>query len=255
MNVFQDYAKYYDLLYKDKNYEQEVNYIESLIKKYSKNSKSILELGCGTGKHALLLGQKGYEVCGVDISAKMVEQAKKRFEEYKGLENKVSFHHGDMRSFKINKTFDTVVSLFHVMSYQTTNKDLLNSFLTASKHLEKDGVFIFDCWYGPAVLSDKPSDRIKKIEKDNFLLTRVANSKMNANDNIVDVNYKICIQDKKSGIENRFEEVHKMRYLFKPEIEMFLDKAGLSLIGCEEWETGKEPSFDSWGVCFIGKKR
>jgi len=55
--------------------------------------------------------------------------------------------------------------MFAVMGYQIANEDIMSAFKTASKHLEKNGLFIFDAWFGPAVLSQKPSERFKVIEK------------------------------------------------------------------------------------------
>ncbi|OXS77038.1 hypothetical protein B1B04_01145 [Lysinibacillus sp. KCTC 33748] len=81
MSNFNQYAEYYDLLYKDKDYIQEANYIDSLLQKYSSNTKSILELGCGTGKHAIILGKKGYKVHGVDLSEGMIREAKIHLEQ------------------------------------------------------------------------------------------------------------------------------------------------------------------------------
>ena len=46
----------------------------------------------------------------------------------------------------------------------STNADLLAAFATAREHLNPGGVFIFDCWYGPAVLAERPSVRIKRME-------------------------------------------------------------------------------------------
>ena len=41
------------------------------------------------------------------------------------------------------------------------NDDVLAAFLTARHHLNPGGIFLFDVWYGPAVLTDRPSVRIK----------------------------------------------------------------------------------------------
>ncbi len=49
---------------------------------------------------------------------------------------------------------------------QITNSDLSQSFNIVSKHLKPRWIFIFDCWYGPAVISDKPYKRNKRF-KDN----------------------------------------------------------------------------------------
>jgi hypothetical protein len=142
-----------------------------------------------------------------------------------------------------------------MISYQTTNEDLKNTFETASKHLKNGGLFIFDCWYGPAVLSEKPSVRVKRLEDENTKLLRIAEPVMYPNENLVDVNYEILVEDKQSGNYEVLNETHTMRYLFKPEIESFMENAGLELIKCEEWLTGREAGFDTWGVTFYGAKK
>ena len=80
MNIFKNYAKYYDLFYEDKNYKRESDYVDSLISKYSRKTKSILELGCGTEIHSIELAKKGYQVDGVDSSREMLKEARKRLE-------------------------------------------------------------------------------------------------------------------------------------------------------------------------------
>ena len=82
------YSRYYDLIYQNKDYFSEVEYIESLIKKDSIEIKTILDLGCGTGRHDELLCDKGYVVHGVDISEEMLKIAETR---RKNNENKLSF--------------------------------------------------------------------------------------------------------------------------------------------------------------------
>ena len=55
MTVFNDYANMYDLFYKDKDYSAECHYVINLINKYSESPiSSILDIGCGTGGHALI---------------------------------------------------------------------------------------------------------------------------------------------------------------------------------------------------------
>ncbi len=143
MNIFENYAAYYDLLYQDKDYNFEVEYLDSLIKKYRPGSNTIFEMGCGTGRHAVFLAKKGYKLHGVDFSKKMVSIANENIEKNKSINDKLSFSYGDIRSVRINKKFDVALSLFHVISYQLTNNDLKNAFLTALHHLNKNGLFIF----------------------------------------------------------------------------------------------------------------
>lgn len=254
MSIFNSYARYYDLLYKDKDYEKEGKSVHEIIKKYCPKTDLILELGCGTGKHAIMLAEIGYTLHGVDLSSEMLESAVQRRSNLNiDAAKKLSFSQGDIRTVKIDKKFDTVISLFHVMSYQTTNNDLMSSFATAKNHLNSGGIFIFDCWYGPAVLSEKPSVRVKRLEDEKIIVTRIAEPIMHPTKNIVDVYYKIFIKNKENHKVEEFSEMHRMRYLFNTEIEYYLSQQGMSLIANFEWMSNRNPGLDTWGVCFVAQ--
>ena len=154
MSIFQSYAHYYDVLYSEKDYAAECDFLESILGKYSdKATKTILDLGCGTGDHALTLGARGYEITGVDMSSEMLEIGRRKAEK-KGVD--IQFYEGDIREIALNQKFDAAISMFAVMSHQVTNKDLISAFKAASRHLKRNGLFIFDIWFGPAVLRQKP---------------------------------------------------------------------------------------------------
>ena len=66
--VFADYARYYDLLYRDKDYVAEAEYVAGLIHKFHSSTRNILELGSGTRIHASLLAEEGFTVPGIERS-------------------------------------------------------------------------------------------------------------------------------------------------------------------------------------------
>ena len=252
MKAFSNYAQYYDLLNQQKDYLQEVDYIISLINKFAPKSKYILELGCGTGSHAIHLADKGFQITGIDQSQDMINIAKERIKTLpKSISNLIIFNIGDIRNYSINESYDIVLSLFHVISYQVTNRDLSQSFNTVSKHLKPGGIFIFDCWYGPAVISEKPYKRNKKFEDNEIIINRKAIPLIHPAKNQVEVNFDIKITDKQTRKSKYVKEVHKMRYMFNPEIELLLKLNDLKLLRTEEWLTGNDPDFDSWYVTFI----
>jgi SAM-dependent methyltransferase len=233
MKVFGNYARYYNLLYRDKDYAGEAQFIHQLIQNHAPNTRSILELGCGTGTHAQLLAKEGYDVHGVDLSAEMLQQA----------------------SHRVSQLPQELASrlTFHVFSYQTTNEDLRAAFATVKSHLKPNGVFIFDYWYGPAVLSDRPSTRVKRLEDEEISITRIAEPVMHPNQNLVDVNYQVFIKEKNTGSVEELHETHRMRYLFKPEVDLLFADSQLKLIECREWMTKREPGLDTWGVYCVGR--
>ena len=254
MTVFSNYARYYDLLYRDKDYNSEVGFIDQLIRQYAPKSENLLELGCGTGCHGVVLAQKGYTIHGIDLSETMLSEAETRRAELpEEVAKRLSFSHGNICTARINKTFNAVISIFHVMSYLTTNQELKSAFATARAHLKQGGIFIFDCWYGPAVLTDRPAVRVKRLQDDMIEVTRIAEPVITANENYVDVNYQVIIRDKTTDKIDDIKETHRMRYLFEPEVRAFFADVGMEITEFGEWMTGSLPGFDTWNVYFVGK--
>ena len=62
----------------------------------------------------------------------------------KTIPNKLTFSLGRIQGLDLHRTFDVVISLFHVMSYQVSNSDIMEAFATARRHLNPGGIFIFD---------------------------------------------------------------------------------------------------------------
>jgi len=250
MSVFKEYAQYYDLLYRDKDNAAEIAYVDRLIKKYGQGTETVLDLGCGTGRHAFGLAGKGYRVMGIDCSAGMLAAAQEKLQGKNCPKPGPEFRRGDIRKIRLGRKFDAAVSLFHVMSYQVTNEDLQRSFETASRHLKKSGVFIFDGWYGPAVLTHPPEPREKNVTDCRVKIRRSASSIMHPDENLVDVQYRLAVCGRKTICET-----HRLRYLFQPEIAGFLEAAGFRLLASEEWLTGRKLSFDTWSACWIAEKK
>jgi predicted TPR repeat methyltransferase len=78
LSVFGAYSRYYDLLYEDKDYSKEAEFVSSIIRRHAPGARTVLDLGCGTGIHACTLAQKGYQVTGLDRSADMLAKARER---------------------------------------------------------------------------------------------------------------------------------------------------------------------------------
>jgi SAM-dependent methyltransferase len=243
-NVFDAYAGYYDLLYQDKDYEAEVEYVCDLLEKQGIKGGSILELGCGTGKHAEYFAKKGYTIHGIDLSPRMVELANKNKAE--NLEQQLCFELGDVRTYRNGKKYDAVISLFHVASYQTTNKDLDDFLNVASLHLKEGGVLIFDFWHGPGVITEKPTVRVKRMNMDGFSVVRIAEPIMECEQNQVKVHYTIMTEEKSCDRHQQFVEEHSVRYFFIPEIEKFLSNANMDLRVCHPWMQYKSLNYNDW---------
>jgi len=241
MPVFGEYSRYYDLLYRDKDYRGEALYVDSIIKKHVPNARTMLELGCGTGRYTAEFSRMGYRVHGVDLSEEMILEARR-------VQNdNISLSCGDARTVRLSVKFDVVAALFHVMSYQTSNDDVLNTLVTMKEHLGPGGIAIFDFWYGPSVLMRRPETRFKEVGDEVIKVSRVATPEMFVERNVVAVNYTAFIRNKADGLVSELRETHNMRYFFDPEISFLSGAAGLAVVCTEAW-MGGEANADTWSV-------
>lgn len=250
MEIFIDYAYYYNVFYQDKDYKAEAAQIDSLLKRYGSDISTIINFGCGTGKHDIELAKIGYQCAGIDQSPLMIETAR---ENSKRERLCIDFSVADIRNFAPQIRYDAVISLFHVMSYQTKNQDILSAFRSARKALGEGGLFLFDVWYGPGVLSDKPCVRVKEIEDEKSKLVRIARPVMHDKENVVDVCYEVFVIDKGNEQTKVINEVHNMRYFFRPELEFFLQEAGFELIDNLDCQTLEETNYNSWTSYLVAR--
>lgn len=239
-------SRYYDSFYKEKDSKAEVDFILRILQRHGISGRDLLEFGSGTGRHGCLLAAGGYRVHGIERSAAMVSAAQK--------EEGFTCQQGDITTTRLARSFDAVLSLFHVVSYQTTNRDVQAVFANAAHHLLPGGLFLFDVWYSPAVAANRPEVRVKRIQTDQLSITRIAEPTLYPNANRVDVHYTILAEERTSGAFQSFEETHPMRHFSLPEIDLLAEGAGFERLTAEEWLTGAPPSEDTWGVCFVLRK-
>jgi len=245
---FQCSNNYYDLLYHDKDYLTEARYISSIIKKFLPAAKTLAELGSGTGNYSKAFCNLGYEVTGVERSSEMMQVANDK--NIPGFKTILA----DMSDFNVDQQFDATVALFHVLSYLTTNKQVLSCFKQVAKHLKRGGLFIFDVWFTPAVYTQVPETRVKHVENELVHLTRIAKPTVNFQHNTVELQYDLILQHKADQRYEALNEVHLMRHFSTGEIELLASLSGFSLLRAEEFLTAKQPGSDTWGVCYILRK-
>lgn len=252
MAVFGDYAHFYDGLYQDKDYEGECDYLEKVFAKFSRHKvKTILNLGSGTGNHDVVLAKKGYQVTGVDMSAEMLKQARAKVA---GIEPAVKLVKKDITKLQLNKKFDAVVSMFAVMGYMADNGQLEKACKVAAKHLKKGGVFVFDSWFGPAVLVQKPKDKQVEVEYNNGKIHRKTKAKLDVLNQVIDVTFESSYSEVGKVIHKN-KETHTMRFFFAKEIEYFLRQAGFSSVILTPFlKTTGSPTLDDWNMSIVAVK-
>lgn len=167
--MYKQFAKYYDSIYRWKDYKSESVKLRKLIKKYkSSRGREMLDAACGTGNHIQYL-KKYFNITGVDLDRDMLRIASKKLSDIK-------FIRGDMRTFKLNKQFDVVVCLFSAIGHLKTYANLNKTIKNFSQHLKPGGVMIIEPFVNPEDYIDNYLSAYHVNETD-LKLTRMTFSK------------------------------------------------------------------------------
>lgn len=247
------YADAYDFLYRDKDYAAECDLIERLFKTYGNGEiRSVLDLGCGTGNHALPLAGRGYEVVGVDRSADMLAHARRKAAN-STTDGRVSFWQEDIRTVDLQRNFDATLMMFAILGYQVGNTDVLSALRGARRRLRPGGLFLFDVWYGPAVLHQRPSQRVKVIPTQEGQIIRVTSGELDIHRHRCTVHYHVW-RVEGQRLVGETEESHLMRYFFPLELDLFLESSGFVPIRLGAFPVfDRDPDETTWNVLGLAR--
>lgn len=137
--LFENYAAKYDNEVFTQGTKGECDFLEQELK--SDKGLKILDVGCGTGRHAIELTRRGYDVMGIDLSEAQIERAKAKA----GQENlDIHFEVQDARNLPFNSEFDVAIMLceggFPLMETDEMNYEILKN---VTKSLKANSKFIF----------------------------------------------------------------------------------------------------------------
>jgi SAM-dependent methyltransferase len=236
----QGYADCYDLLYADKEYDRECDFLEAVFQRSRTRVETVLDIGCGTGGHAIRLARRGYRVVGVDRSPEMLEIARRKAEE---ATVDLRFECQDARRLELDQAFDAAVAMFAVMSYQTSDADLEAVCAGVRRLLRPGGVFCFDAWHGPGVLRDPPQPRFKQVSAEGRRVLRFTQPEIDVARNLVATRFHL-LEIAGDRIVRELDECHWMRYLFPQEIDHLLEAAGFCDVSCWPFLAMGEPLDD-----------
>lgn len=250
MSVFKSgYSSIYDGVYATKDYSHETELITDTFTTHAgpDGIKTVLDVGCGSGRHSIALARQDYQVTGIDMSQDMLGHAAKNAEDLANGQEP-TWVQGDARTYDLDQTFDAGIVMFAVVGYMTTNQDVLDCLKTLRKHLKLGAPMVMDFWYGPAVLAQRPSDRVKEIELDNALVLRAVSTDLDSFSHTAQVNFNIWIDRDGPPIE-QVQESHVMRYFFPQEIKLFLELAGFDLKTLSAFPSFSDPLTDeTWNA-------
>lgn len=135
----------------DKDIAREVDFIEESLG--CEAGATILDLACGTGRHAVELATRGYQVVGFDLSLAMLARAS---DEAQDRKQKINFVQGDMREMLFEDTFDGIFAWNTSFGFFDEEK---NNAVIAKVHraLKKGGQFLLDVVNRDYIVRQAPS--------------------------------------------------------------------------------------------------
>lgn len=248
------FADLYDLIYRDKPYEAESKAVAAILTSHDvKPPGQLLDVACGTGKHAMHFHDLGWKVTGVDASEDMLERAK---DTAKHTGRDVIFALQDMRGLSLDRTFDAAVCLFDSIGYAITNEGVIRTLKAVRDHLAPRGVFVFEMWHAAAMLRGHDPVRVRRIEtEEGREIVRISETTVDTVSSTATVQFTFFEPAGDRGY-SRYEESHRNRFFSVPEMEALLDAAGLEPL---RWYPGftedGEINQDTWHVVGAGLRR
>ncbi len=147
----ENFVKIYDYLRSEKYYQETVEKLDEI---FSENDvKTVLDVGCGTGRIPKLLNDKGYKVIGIDKSKNMIEYARKKYP-------KLEFHVGDVKEFSLEK-YDAVIAMDSVLSY--VQEDFEKALENMDQHATK--ILVFDIAFTENLIPNNFNDNFGEFKE------------------------------------------------------------------------------------------
>jgi len=193
------FAKYYDQIYLKRNdYKSESEAVQNIIRRFErKSSKTLLDVGCGTGEHLKYLSQH-FRCTGLDISKEMINTARAKVPNAK-------FHVANMIDFKLRDRFDVITCLFSSIGYVQNLRNLARTLRNFYDHLTDDGLALVEPWVFKKDFR-KGNFTVDTYEDEKIKLARMGTSKLTESHWLVHFHYLIGI----NGKIKRTKETHKM---------------------------------------------
>jgi SAM-dependent methyltransferase len=221
------FARYYDAIYEDLvNYAGDIQYLEAVFRKFTPaRPRTLLDLGCGTGNHALPLARRGHDVTGIDLSPAQLAAARRKAKRA-GLP--IRFVRADMRSFNLRKRFDAAICMFGGFGYLLKDTEVLGCLRSVRRHLVLEGVFVFEFWQSSAARPAPHQSWLHKVGRDHEIV-RLSVDRYDPRTRLLPIEFRFFIFRGRRVLD-RFTEVHTIRTYPISGIRRVLLRGGFDLL-------------------------
>ena len=243
-NIFRNSAWLYDL---ERDNDLLLADIPFYIEYANQQKGEILELGCGTGRVALELAQKGFSVTGLDLSRQMLDVFQGKLAARPELTDKVNIAHGSMADFSFDRKFALIIAPFRAFQAVTDDADINNTLTCVREHLADDGVFIVNVFKPYTVLDEswcRPEEEIDFEVLDgktgNRVVGKSRRERINLENQIIYpyLVYEVTYPD---GRTERIVDHLQLKYYYSPQLRARIEEAGLEIVDEFSWYDKQPP--------------
>jgi hypothetical protein len=103
------------------------------------------------------------------------------------------------------------------------------------------------------VLSDRPRHVVKEVADERVQVRRETTPAVHVNDNRVDVRFDLTIRARHGSEQQAVQELHPMRYLFLPELDLLFSRTGFVRESAHAWLAEEAPSDSRWYACVVAR--
>jgi SAM-dependent methyltransferase len=210
MNSY-NFAEIYDLLYSDKNYASEAQFIASR----SIYKKNLLDIGCGTLNHSILLSNNFESITAIDQSNEMLLVANRKKIDA-GINN-IVVTNNNLSDLPTEDKFDVVIMMFNVVNHVLTVGELIKLFQNCYDLSKENGKIFFDFWNGALYRINPPFEKtIKTVSGKDLNITVKTLSSIDQLEGIVRMKMEFEIRNNQG--ELRLEESEIVHKLWTPDV-------------------------------------
>ncbi|MCW5874835.1 MAG: class I SAM-dependent methyltransferase [Anaerolineales bacterium] len=248
------YAEYYNHIYANKPYKDEAAFVHACLQRNTSDvTHKLLELACGTGRHAFELEQLGYEILATDYSADLLAVARN---EASRLGSAVTFEMHDMRELKLDgRVFDAAYCLFDSIGYVQTNEAILQVLGNVRAALRPQGLLLLEFWHAAAMLRAYEPEREAQWMLPNGELARKSRTTLHIERQLAEVRYSLRETAADGSLVSEIEETQWNRYFLVQEMALLLEAAGfVALEWLPAYQLGQSIELDTWHVMVVARR-
>ncbi len=216
------HARVYDEIYADKPYADEARFVHELV---GSPGGKLLDVACGTGRHAIAFADLGYDVIASDINEELLAVGRA------AAGDRVQFFQGDMCDLDIDgRPFDVVTCLFDSIGYPQDDDRIVSALRSLRRHAAPGGRVVCEFLHAPALVRGADTRRVRRVDlRDGRTLLRTSETTIDVERMLMHVRYELWAVNG-DGRGEHAEEEQTNRLFSAPEMRQLAAAAGLDVL-------------------------